>query len=188
MRNVLLSLCGIIILVGCNATEPGQATPLETNEHIPAPEIDASEFQDPYQVACIAKNIYFEAKGEPLEGQIAVAHVVINRTNSSAYPNTPCEVVYQARLSRWGLENGKVIPLRNQCQFSWYCDGKSDVIRDWNRYREFVSIAHDALSGEIPDNTNGALWYHANYVDPYWNRNMQLVAYHGVHKFYTKNY
>ena len=77
---------------------------------------------------CLAKNIYFEAKNQPLMGQLAVAIVVMNRVADHRFPNTVCEVVQQGPTLAW-TEN---FPVKNKCQFSWYCDGKKDVI--WANY------------------------------------------------------
>ena len=81
----------------------------------------------PSEVTCLADNIYFEARNQGLAGQLAVVNVVVNRVADSRYPDTICEVVKQGptRLSWKGT--GELIPIRNRCQFSWYCDGKSDI-------------------------------------------------------------
>ena len=76
------------------------------------------------EAVCLAKNIYFEAGNQPLAGKVAVAQVVLNRMEHSAYPKDICGVVYQAKWKEnW---KGTMLPVRNQCQFSWFCDGKSD--------------------------------------------------------------
>ena len=70
---------------------------------------------------CMAQNIYFEAANQSFAGKLAVAHVVINRTEDLQFPNEICDVIYQAKTKvNW---EGNVVPIRNQCQFSWYCDG-----------------------------------------------------------------
>ena len=75
---------------------------------------------------CLAMNIYHEGRSDNLAGQYAVADVVLNRVESKRYPNTVCEVVYQARMKPSWKDPDKLIPIKNKCQFSWYCDGKDD--------------------------------------------------------------
>jgi len=76
------------------------------------------------QLTCLAKNIYFEARNEPFAGQFAVALVTLNRVNDTAFPDTICKVVYQ------GIHTTDGFPKRDRCQFSWYCDGASDEVRN----------------------------------------------------------
>ncbi len=132
---------------------------------------------DERDVACLSKNIYFEARGEDTEGQIAVAHVTLNRVEHKKFPNTICEVVHQAKV--WDGH-----PVRYQCQFSWYCDGKSDEIHDWRSYHAITEVARMVLLGYIEDNTDGSTFYHANYVKPHWSNNMAVAVIHDKHIFY----
>jgi len=134
-------------------------------------------------IQCIAANIYHEARGESIDGQLAVANVVMNRVHSNKFPNTPCDVVKQKIKIR-----GKTI-----CQFSWYCDGKKDVIDidktykvnyDYARIAKFQIIALLVNTGIIKDNTDGALYYHANYVNPKWATKFTMVAAIDNQKFY----
>lgn len=137
------------------------------------------------EVECLAKNIYFEARGESTEGQIAVAQVAINRAKSELFPNNVCDVIYQGPVSSWFLvEKNKIVPLLHECQFSWWCDGKSDVPRDMWAWGRAMTIASAVLKGEVDDNTRGAMWYHATSVDPHWN---QLAAVKQIdnHIFYV---
>ena len=113
---------------------------------------------------CLATAIYFEARGEPIAGQIAVANVIVNRTEDRRYPNTVCEVVKQGPTYRWATH----IPVRHRCQFSFYCDGKKEVINDVHAFNKAVDIAKRTLNGEILDITEGATHYHALYVLPDW--------------------
>jgi N-acetylmuramoyl-L-alanine amidase len=89
------------------------------------------------EINCLALNIYHEARSSNLADQAAVADVVFNRVASTRYPNTVCQVVQQAVISKWHLKTtGKRVPIKNKCQFSWYCDGKSDEpteIDAWER-------------------------------------------------------
>ena len=113
---------------------------------------------------CLATAIYFEARGEPTAGQIAVANVIVNRTNDRRYPNTVCEVVQQGPTYRWAPS----LPIRHRCQFSFYCDGKKEVITDNQAFDKAVDIAKRTLNGEMMDITEGATHYHALYVLPDW--------------------
>ena len=140
-------------------------------------------------IECMAMNIYHEARNESLEGQQAVAFVTMNRVKSDLFPNTVCEVVYQARISRWHLKNsGKTVPLRNQCQFSWYCDGKPDVVYQPAKYEEARDVAYDVIMGynTMVDLTYGSLWYHADYVNPYWASSYDRVVQIDTHIFYRE--
>ena len=128
---------------------------------------------------CLAQNIYYEARGSNLADQLAVADVVLNRVQDTRYPNTICEVVRQGRKHA----NGQMV--RNQCQFSWYCDGKSDYPTDRDAWvnaqqRAYMMIVHNDFRGI----SQGATHYHANYVSPSWARNFDLVGRIGVHVFY----
>ena len=97
---------------------------------------------DEESVTCLAKNAYFEARNQSILSQIAVSQVVLNRVKSADFPNTVCGVVYEAQISKWYKENmNKEVPIRNRCQFSWYCDGKADIINDQNS----VSYTHLTL-------------------------------------------
>ena len=122
------------------------------------------------EINCLATNIYFEARNQGVAGQVAVGAVTLNRVWDKRFPNSICEVVYQSELSRWWLEvKGKEVPLRNRCQFSWYCDGKSDEIHDQKTYSDIFRLAELMVnSNSIIDITEGATHYHADYVAPSW--------------------
>jgi spore germination cell wall hydrolase CwlJ-like protein len=129
---------------------------------------------------CLAMNIYHEARNEGMTGQRAVAWVTLNRVNSSKYPDTVCDVVYQAHLD----ENG--IPKRNKCQFSFYCDGKPDTVDDQAAWNVAEKIANEVMNtyGKETDPTNGAIMYHAHYVEPYWASSYEKQARIDTHIFY----
>lgn len=133
------------------------------------------------QLHCLATNIYHEARNEGLTGQRAVAWATLNRVESPKYPNTVCEVVYQAKLN----ENG--IPYKNKCQFSWFCDGKSDEIADRASWNVAEQIAFEVITayGKETDPTNGAFMYHAHYVTPYWASAYEKQARIDSHIFYN---
>ena len=120
-------------------------------------------------------------------GQIAVAFVTLNRVRSSNFPNDICDVVYQAKHSEWWKEHkNKLVPIRHLCQFSWYCDGKSDKIHNEDEYVRLLELAFEVLMDNHTDNTGGAVYYHADYVEPYW-----AIAYNKTtsiddHVFYSE--
>jgi spore germination cell wall hydrolase CwlJ-like protein len=131
---------------------------------------------------CLAQNMYFEAGNQPLAGKIAVSQVVINRTQHMNYPTDICGVVYQAKWSEnW---KGNMIPTRNQCQFSWFCDGKSDEPLDTDTFFESYVIASDVLMGKYPDITEGATHYHSIMVEPYWAETLNETVQITDHIFY----
>jgi len=130
--------------------------------------------QLPDDLHCLAQNIYFEARSEPKAGKLAVAHVVLNRVDSGRFPSSVCNVVRQG---------GEMV--RHRCQFSWWCDGKSDQPRDRRAWRESVGLAKLVLGGRTDDPTAGALWYHADYVSPNWRHTFLQGPTIGRHIFYS---
>ena len=146
------------------------------------------------ELYCLAKNIYFEAKSEPIAGQYAVADVVLNRVKDSRFPNTICEVVYEGPVREsWqtkkqpDLEDAERIyhPIRDRCQFSWWCDGKSDNIKDGDAWRKAQEIAYRLVNDyKHRGLTEGATHYHATYVNPKWAPTLDLVGRIGTHIFY----
>jgi spore germination cell wall hydrolase CwlJ-like protein len=118
------------------------------------------------EIKCLADNIYFEALTESEAGQIAVANVTMNRVKNPAFPNSVCEVVWEPK------------------QFSWTHDGKSDTPSSKKHYDEVYEIAKAVYYGNIVDITEGATFYHADYVDPPWAKVMQRVAKIDTHIFY----
>ncbi len=126
------------------------------------------------EINCLALNIYFEARGEPTDGKIAVGHVVLNRVADKRYPDKICEVVKQ----------GGPKP-RHKCQFSWWCDGRSDRPRDLQAWEESQVLARVVFWGYADDPTGGALWYHADYSQPAWGRKLARGPMIGRHQFYV---
>lgn len=121
---------------------------------------------------CLALNVYHEARSEPEPGQIAVAQVTLNRVASGQFPDEICAVVQQG---------GQKL---HSCQFSWWCDGKSDVPTEPEAWEASVRIAERVLRGQEPDQTAGALYYHAHYVNPSWSSVFEQTAEIGQHRFY----
>jgi len=132
------------------------------------------------QMTCLAQNVYFEARNQSYNGQMAVAHVTLNRVENDRFPNTICGVVKQARVDRSGN------PIRHQCQFSWYCDGLSDAPKNEEAWLHAVMVAQEAMflykSGH--DITDGADHYHAKNVDPFWADHMTYMMQIDDHLFY----
>ncbi len=125
------------------------------------------------QEKCLAEGIYFEARGEPVVGQIAVAQVILNRAFSGHYPSSVCGVVYQ--------NSHRYLA----CQFTFACDRHPDVIRDQNAWRRATAVAQGTLDGKLwlPE-VGKATHYHAYWVRPGWVRTMQKLHRIGVHTFY----
>lgn len=131
------------------------------------------------EMTCLAKNIYFEARNQSRHGKIAVGLVTLNRVADKRWPSTVCGVVYQAKKL-----NGKII--RNKCQFSWYCDGLADDIRDWSAYHDSVAHAKEAIKyyNHNLDFTYSSTHYHTTNVNPWWNIHYKYVTTIDDHKFY----
>jgi spore germination cell wall hydrolase CwlJ-like protein len=119
------------------------------------------------QTNCLATAVYFEARGESLEGQLAVAKVVMNRAASGRYPPDWCSVVKQP--AQFSFVRHGEFP---------YVDTNSDA------WRRAEAIAELAAGNVVPSVSNDVLWYHANYVAPTWRRNLQEVQQIGAHIFY----
>ena len=126
---------------------------------------------EPSEVACLALNIYHEARGESAKGQAAVAHVTLNRARSQLYPDRICEVVTQS--------------FRGICQFSWYCDGVPDYPRDAEAFSRALEISLDVLAGRRADPTSGAIYFVARSIrQPDWTRRVTRTTTIQGHHFY----
>jgi spore germination cell wall hydrolase CwlJ-like protein len=141
--------------------------PVANADELTQGERDAFFQQEAY---CLAQNVYFEARNQPAAGQLAVMSVTINRVNDERFPNTVCGVVYEGPTRPSWKGTGEMIPVRNRCQFSWYCDGKSDEIKNKDTFEEILLLSELVISGtmSIMDITEGATHYHADYVRPAW--------------------
>jgi spore germination cell wall hydrolase CwlJ-like protein len=134
------------------------------------------------EMYCMAQNIYFEAGNQPLAGKIAVSQVVLNRVKHPSYPDNICDVVYQAKMRvNWKNE---IVPIRNQCQFSWFCDGKSDDPVDSQTWLSALHIARDVVQKRYGDITEGSTHYHADSVYPYWADSLYQTVIINNHTFY----
>lgn len=125
------------------------------------------------EITCLAQNIYFEARSESEQGQLAVGHVVMNRVAHKRYPNSVCGVVKQGGEKRL-----------YRCQFSWWCDGRSDLPINKKAWERSLDLAWTIFLGRSKDPTEGALWYHADYVKPHWSSSLVLGKKIGQHLFY----
>ena len=123
------------------------------------------------EVECLARNIYFEAGGEPRAGKIAVAEVTMNRVKSRQYPRTVCGVVHQKS--------------KGVCQFSWVCEGKKSVRKNTDAWRDSVKIAENILISKKEYGIIGsAKHFHAVYVNPSWAESKRMIKKIGQHIFY----
>ena len=123
---------------------------------------------DNSQQDCLANAIYFEARGEPIEGQLAVAEVVLNRTQSGRYPATICDVVTQPW--QFSFVRDRIIPNADRSSESW---------------RRAVAVARIAEAGASRLLPRDVLWYHADYVSPSWGRRLARNTKIGLHIFYS---
>ena len=138
---------------------------------------------------CLAKNIYFEAGVESTAGKLAVANVTINRTLNVNYPNTICGVV-QEGIHYYNVNKDKHFPVRDRCQFSWYCDGLIDEPREGRTWDSAKVLAEIVLENHydkaLIDITDGATHYHANWMEKYpkWSHHKKVMASIDRHIFY----
>lgn len=126
--------------------------------------------------ACLSEALYFEARGETVKGQFAVAEVILNRVQSKRFPNTVCGVIHQG--------TGKL----HQCQFTYTCDGRAENIHEPAAYDRVAKVARLILDGKADTLTDGATFYHTKSVRPRWSRVYKKTAQIGVHMFYSDNY
>ena len=140
---------------------------------------------------CLAKNIYFEAGVESTAGKLAVANVTINRATNSNYPNTICGVVQEGK-HYYNVKKDKWFPVRDRCQFSWYCDGLKDEPREGRTWESAQELAKKVLVNHydkvLIDITDGATHYHANWMEKYpsWSKKKKVMASIDRHIFYRK--
>lgn len=125
---------------------------------------------------CLAEALYFEARGETVKGQFAVAEVIMNRVKSSRFPDTLCGVIRQGTGRKY------------QCQFTYTCDGHKEVIREKRAYERVSKVARAVIDGTSGSLTDGATHYHTTAVSPKWARVYKRTTRIGVHIFYRHNY
>ena len=153
--------------------------PIELTEEVPWTDawLDALEMPDSDDTAsmkCLSEALYFEARGEPVRGQFAVAEVILNRVVSREFPDDVCAVVNQGTGERF------------RCQFSYTCDGLPEVVSDRRAWSRSEKIAALALTNGVPLNlTEGAMYYHTKAVSPYWADLFDMTTEIGAHRFYN---
>ena len=124
------------------------------------------------ELKCLSEALYFEARGEQIEGQIAVADVIINRKESKRFPNTICGVVSEGSHKR------------NACQFSYNCDGKLETITEKKIYERILKLSQMLLEPSARFLTSGATFYHSKLVSPSWSKKFIKTNEIGNHVFY----
>ena len=142
------------------------------------------------RVLWLTHNIYWEARNQPLAGQVAVGIVTMNRVASGDFPDTIMRVVTQGKYY-YNAKKEKRYPIRGKCHFSWWCDGKSDVPRDhvaWQlaqEISEFVISNYEMAEWGLYDITEGATHYHATSISPpWWTKEMTMTVQIDGHLFY----
>lgn len=179
MLKRLITLMTLTLLTACNepqkiimnSAEAEECTVFEYAEH----SVENSLIYNGEDVDCLAKNIYFEARNQSTVGKVSVAMVTINRVISKGYPDNVCDVVYQKKSS-------------TECQFSWFCDGKSDKIENRKAYDNALEIAERVLYNydSMLDPTDGALYYHSIKVNPHWASAFSKTVKIDDHIFYKR--
>jgi len=125
---------------------------------------------------CLSEALYFEARGETVKGQFAVAEVIMNRVESARFPDNVCGVINQGTGRKY------------QCQFTYTCDGNPEHIGEPRAWERVGKVARAVLDGRAPDLTNGATHYHTTAVRPKWARVYTKTAAIGVHLFYRHTF
>ncbi|HXB18345.1 MAG TPA: cell wall hydrolase [Steroidobacteraceae bacterium] len=166
---LLLAVAGVIYLAYRDGTsiEPVRIETVQRDE--------ARARQRADDLQCLAENIYFEARGEPLAGQYAVAEVTLNRTHARNFPRTICAVVHERR---WDP-----VHRRHVADFSWTAQGPLSP-EDGAAWKQAMTVANAAYDELSPSLVPEALFYHATSVQPDWARSRHAVATIGNHIFY----
>ncbi|MGC1494173.1 MAG: cell wall hydrolase [Sulfitobacter sp.] len=121
---------------------------------------------------CLSEALYFEARGETVKGQFAVAEVIMNRVKSARFPGSLCGVINQGTGKKYG------------CQFTYTCDGRKEVISEPKAFSRVGKVARAIIDGQAPKLTDGATHYHTTAVRPRWAKVYTKTARIGVHLFY----
>ena len=177
--NFIKPIIAFIIIIGVHITyDPTEIVATEEEPKVVAKVID------PKQLACMAKNIFYEAGSESILGQAAVARVVINRVNHG-FAKTPCAVVYQSHMVEKIIDDE--LTKVKLCQFSWVCEGKAEPNTNSQRYKQAQQVAYEVMANDayndvVPKST---LFFHNLTVDPLWP--YKQVAKIGNHIFYSKH-
>lgn len=166
---LILAVAGIIYLACRDGTsiEPVRIEAVQRDEARAQQRLD--------ELQCLAENVYFEARGEPLAGQYAVAEVTLNRTHARNFPRTICAVVHERR---WDP-----VRRRHSADFSWTALG-AQTPEDGPAWRQAMAVANSVYNELSPPLVPEALYYHATSVRPDWARSRRAVATIGNHIFY----
>lgn len=164
---------GDIASEGESVAGKGEVTGENQRPRTPAERLSLDEASRAKSEKCLTEAIYFEARGEAVRGQIAVAQVVMNRVFSGYYPNTVCGAVYQNKNRHLA------------CQFTFACDNVADVVREPDMWERATKISHAMLDGRLwlPE-VGKSTHYHAYWVRPSWVNEMKKMYKFGVHTFY----
>lgn len=175
-RSVLAPLhdeAKVSLPAGQTIAPKGEVTGADKRPKTPAERLGLNTKERAKAEKCLANAVYFESRGEPLRGQIAVAQVVMNRVFSGFYPNNVCGVVYQNAHRR------------NACQFTFACDNVPDVVNEPDLWEQAKKIARETLDGKLWLTEIGySTHYHAYWVHPSWRNEMRKLHSIGVHRFY----
>src|SRR6185503_16910250 len=160
-------------LAGQTVAAKGEVTGAGKRPRTPAEKLNLDVRQRAKSEKCLAEAVYFESRGEPKRGQIAVAQVVMNRVFSGFYPTNVCGVVYQNSNRKFA------------CQFTFACDSIPDVVTEPDMWAQAEEIARDMLDGKLwlPE-IGHSTHYHAYWVHPSWVNEMRKLYKIGVHSFY----
>ena len=155
---------------------------VETNEIVKEIRLHNTPYDLNNDYHCLASNIYWEARNQPLLGRLAVAQVTQNRVDNERYPDTICNVVKQTKF----YPSGRID--LHSCQFSWYCDGVSDIPleHELDVYEEAFYMAVDFIENRPIDVTEGSTHYHNTKVSPSWSLVLDKVVQIEEHIFYRQ--
>lgn len=153
------------------AAQPKASSNKMTNEYL----AQMSRPRSTKSIECMAEALYFEARGETLLGQFAVAEVIKNRVESSRFPDSVCGVINQGTGKKFA------------CQFTYTCDGRPEHIKNTKVHEKLRKIAALVLDEEVEDITKGATYYHTRAVNPRWARVFTRTRSIGAHHFYRQS-
>ena len=166
-----IALCAVFFLFvfAPNHLAVAKSEPVVASSDNTGTIIRVEDIYSEVELDCLSKNIYFESRNQSVLGQKAVAWVTLNRVNHKEYPNTICGVVWERK------------------QFSWTHDGKSDRPKDLDSWNRAKRIARDVIIYKDDEKLfDGALFYHADYVEPFWKDSLIELAKIDNHIFYKQ--
>jgi spore germination cell wall hydrolase CwlJ-like protein len=186
IKYLLVATIILVLMFGFTALNVNNTNLLIEKAAEPVAEVaKVAKIVDPKQLACMAKNIFYEANGEPIQGQAAVARVVMNRIQHG-FGSNPCNVIYQATYVEKLNEEGDIYK-EKRCQFSWVCEGKDEPNKNNPGYIKAKEIAYDVLAYDAYDDVipKSTLFFHNLTVKPNWP--YQHAKQIGNHIFYSKS-